>query len=158
MAETYREQFGNYGLIEEIGRGGFAVVYRAENIALKRPVAIKLLFPSLFDRKESVDQFELEAQTLAALRHERIVRVLDMVRDAARLFMVLEYMAGGDLTQWQKAHGRLTFRQIAGVVADVAEALDYAHAQRQIHGDIKPGNILLTEEGRAKLSDFGLLR
>ena len=151
-------QFGRYQIIEEIGRGGFSIVYRAENTALKKTVAIKLLLPALFSDPESIERFIREARTAAGLTHENIVRVLDLDEDQSRLYMALEYLEGGDLRQWVETQGRPNFRQAAALVGDVAAALDYAHGKGIVHGDVKPGNILLTAGGRAKLSDFGVLR
>ena len=151
-------QLGNYRVLEELGRGGFSIVYRAENVLLKKIVALKLMLPALFADPQSIQRFIQEARTVARLNHPHITRVFDLDEDQGRLFMAVEYMAGGDLHQWLKTHGNLGFRQIAGLIADIAEALDYAHNQDVVHGDVKPANILLTEDGVAKLSDFGLLK
>jgi len=151
-------KLGRYQVYEEIGRGGFSVVYRAENPALKKPIAIKLMLPALFQDPQAVEQFIREARSAAALTHDHIVRVYDLEEDQGRLFMALEYLPGGDLHRWLEAHGRLSFRQAAALIGQVAEALDYAHEQGLVHGDVKPGNILLGEDGAAKLTDFGVLR
>ena len=154
---------GRYKIIEEIGRGGFSVVYKAENTALKKTVAVKMMLPALFHDPQSIERFINEARSVAALQHGQITRVLDLDEDEGRLFMALEYLPGGDLQTWMQDHGQPPFRQAAGLLGDIAAALDYAHAQGVVHGDVKPGNILLTDaaEGaapRAKLCDFGILR
>src|SRR5436190_13211140 len=97
MTDQPLGQRGNYTVFEEIGRGAFAIVYRAENISLQKIVAIKLLNPAEFNDPEIAERFLEEARQLAALRHEHIVSVLDLEQDANRLFIVLEYMPGGDL-------------------------------------------------------------
>ncbi|MBL7164683.1 MAG: serine/threonine protein kinase, partial [Anaerolineales bacterium] len=149
---------GRYKILEEIGRGGFSVVYKAENVALKKTVAIKMMLPALFHDPESIERFIHEARTVAGLKHAHITRVVDLDEDEGRLFMALEYLPGGDLHSWIETHGRPSFRQSAGIMYDIAEALDYAHGEGVVHGDVKPGNILLNEAGRAKLTDFGILR
>ena len=149
---------GRYKIIDEIGRGGFSVVYRAENVALKKNVAIKMMLPTLFHDLESIERFISEARTVAGLRHNNIVRVVDLDEDGGRLFMALEYLPGGDIHSWIERQERPAFRQLAGIINDIAEALDYAHGEGIVHGDVKPGNILLSEEGKAKLTDFGILR
>ena len=149
---------GRYKIIEEIGRGGFSIVYRAENVALKKIVAVKMMLPALFHSPENVEQFIKEAHTVAAMQHENIVRVVDLDQDEGRLFMAMEYLPGGDLHAWVKGQGQPAFSKAAQICADIASALDHAHQQGIIHGDVKPGNILLTQDGRAKLTDFGVLR
>ncbi|MCU0484853.1 MAG: bifunctional serine/threonine-protein kinase/formylglycine-generating enzyme family protein [Anaerolineales bacterium] len=151
-------QLGRYQVLEEIGRGGFSIVYRAENTTLKKPVALKLLLPMYFSDPASIQRFIKEARAAAGLNHPRIVRVLDLDEDQGRLFMALEYMPGGDLRRRLQDGSHPSFRQSAAILADIAEALDYAHAQGIVHGDVKPGNILLDAQGRARLGDFGVLR
>ena len=149
---------GKYRVLEEIGRGGFSIVYRAEHPKLNKIVAIKLMLPTLFSDQEAIQRFIKEAHTVAALKHERIIQISDLSEDAGRLFMVMEYLPDGDLHHWLETQARPKFRQAAGLVADVAAALDYAHSQGIVHGDVKPGNILLAEDGSARLADFGVLR
>lgn len=157
MADQNLGMLGKYQVIEEIGRGGFSVVYRAEHPKLKKTVAIKLMIPSLFADPESINRFIQEALTVAALKDEHITQVLDLAEEQGRLFMVMEYMPGGDLHTWLQKNGKLSFRHSVEIINSIAAALDYAHKQGIIHGDVKPGNILMTADGGAKLTDFGLL-
>lgn len=158
MADIDLGYLGKYRVIDEIGRGGFSIVYRAEHPRLKKTVALKLMLPAMFNDPELIQRFIQEARTVAALRHENITQVLDLAEDQGRLFMVMEYLPGGDLRHWLKQNGRCSFHQAARILNEVAAALDYAHSQGIVHGDVKPGNILLAEDGSAKLADFGVLR
>ena len=157
MADQNLGMLGKYQVIEEIGRGGFSVVYRAEHPKLKKTVAIKLMLPSLFADPDTIRHFIEEALTVAALKDEHITQVLDLAEEQGRLFMVMEYMPGGDLHTWLQKNGKLSFRHSVEIISSIAAALDYAHKQGIIHGDVKPGNILMTADGGAKLTDFGLL-
>lgn len=158
MVEQPLGTLGKYQVLEEIGRGGFSVVYRAEHPKLKKIVAVKLMFPSLFNDPDAIERFIREARTVASLKHENITQVLDLAEEGGRLYMVMEYLAGGDLRAWLKKHGSPTFRYSTEVISAIGSALDYAHTQGIIHGDVKPGNILLNAEGTARLADFGVLR
>ncbi|GAP18527.1 serine/threonine-protein kinase, partial [Levilinea saccharolytica] len=156
-------QFSGYRILGEIGRGAAAVVYKAEEISLKKTVAIKLLNPALFGDPASVERFIQEARTVARLRHPGIVPVNDLDEFESRLFMVMEFMPGGDLASWVRDHGLLNLRLIGSLIGEVAEALDYAHSQGIVHGDVKPANVLLSAPldqpgARARLADFGVLR
>lgn len=158
MTDETLGNLGKYRVLEEIGRGGFSIVYRAEHPKLKKVVAIKLMLPALFNDTSTIQRFIQEARAVAALKHDNITQVLDLAEEKGRLFMVMEYLPGGDLHNWVEKHGKPNFRRSVEVISAIASALDYAHSQNLIHGDVKPGNILLTEEGAAKLTDFGVLR
>lgn len=158
MTEESLGMLGKYQVLEEIGRGGFSVVYRAEHPRLKKTVAIKLMLPALFSDPEAIQRFIHEARTVAALKQENITQVLDLAEEQGRLYMVMEYLPGGDLHAWQARRGKLSFRRAVEVLGAIAAALDYAHSQNVVHGDVKPGNILMNLEGSAKLTDFGVLR
>ncbi|MCX6081221.1 MAG: serine/threonine-protein kinase, partial [Chloroflexi bacterium] len=158
MAEMKLDYLGKYRVIDEIGHGRFSIVYRAEHPLLKKMVAVKLMLPTLFNNPELIQRFTHEASAAAAIKHENIAQVIDLVEEKDRLFMVMEYMPAGNLHDFAQKHGRLNFRQIAHIISDIAAALDFAHNQGSVHGDIKPGNILLTDDGNARLTDFGILR
>lgn len=158
MAETPQWVLGRYHIFEEVGRGGFAVVYRATRPPLETQVALKLLDPALFSDPTIRKHFIEEARRVAALAHPRIVRVLDLEEVEGRAFLTMEYQPGGNLHDWLGRNPRPSLRQISAFISDVAEALDFAHGKGQVHGDVKPANILIGADGRAKLGDFGLLR
>lgn len=155
--------FGAYEVMELIGRGGMAEVYRGRHIHLKRTVAIKILAASLAEDADSRQRFEREAQAVATLDHENIVHVYDFGFTNSSCYMVIEYIEGQTLADYLILNGRLTLEQALPILQDVADALDYAHAQQVVHRDVKPSNIMLqmTEARpcpKAFLTDFGVAK
>jgi serine/threonine protein kinase/formylglycine-generating enzyme required for sulfatase activity len=146
-------------LIESLlGRGGMGAVYKGVQAALDRPVAIKLLPSELAGDADFIARFQREARTLARLQHSGIVSVHDFGQTSAgHLYFVMEFVDGTDLQQILKGPG-LKPEQAFELIAQICDALYYAHRQGVIHRDIKPANILLTKDGRAKVADFGLAR
>ena len=157
------EPFKNYRLEELIGRGRFAGVYRAEKLDVLKTVALKILSSEHMSRLDVRDQFREQAKLQAQLSHPRLVRVIDLRDEHGQFFVAMEYMPLGSLQSWINKNGMLTFRQVAIIVADIAEALDYLHGKRLVHGDVRPSNILLSEDPnqesvlRAKLSDLRIV-
>ena len=147
-----------YRLIRPVGTGASAHVYVAEDVTLRRRVAVKLLHPALADDEAFLKRFQAEARVVAALRHANIVRVYDWGEDAGAPYLVMELLEGGSLRSLLDAGHRLTPSQAAVVGADVARGLDYAHRRGLVHRDIKPANLLFDEEGRVCIADFGVAR
>lgn len=160
----------NYEIGDSIGKGRFAEVFRAVKRDLGQEVALKILLPDWYENDMVRGQFMDQAKLIARLRHPRIVEALDLGEENGRLYMAMEYLPLGDLHQWLQSldKKRPVLLQVVTLVEDVAAALDFIHSQKSqgeplVHGDVKPGNILLTEERdspgrlRAKLSDLGLL-
>lgn len=147
--------FGRYQVLRPLGSGGFGNVYLAHDSQLDRQVAIKVLRPgrNLFQNEN--DLAIQEARRLAPLRHPGIVTVHDMGTEVGQVFIVSDYVDGLDLGRWLREH-RPLWQEAVSIVADVADALSYAHAMLIIHRDVKPANILLTAEQRPVLVDFGL--
>jgi formylglycine-generating enzyme required for sulfatase activity/serine/threonine protein kinase len=147
---------GQYHIIEQIGRGGMATVYKAYQPNLDRYVAIKALTPGLVGTKGFIARFEREARAVARLRHRNILTVFDYGRQGDMFYLVMEYVSGGTLM------GRLGWPQdltyAVNIVSQVGDALAHAHRQGMIHRDVKPGNILMAEEDWPLLSDFGLAK
>lgn len=147
---------GGYRIIDYIGKGGMGEVYKATHGVLERAVAIKIL-PRHKSNPDDIANFLREARVLARLDHENLVRAFDAGDDGKkRYYLVTEYVPGADLRKLVRAKGPLGMCQAASIVSQVAKALQHAHDQGLIHRDVKPGNVLVTPEGRAKLSDLGL--
>lgn len=149
---------GQYQILDEIGRGGMAVVYKAWQPTLRRFVAIKVLSAHLVGNQEHLLRFKQEAITAANLSHPNIVTVYDVDQQEGYLFIVMEYIEGRSLDQIILQDGALSLDRALYILRQVAEALDYAHQRHFIHRDIKPANILMTADGRAVLSDFGIAK
>ncbi len=149
---------GRYELVHLVARGGMAEVYRAHDRLLDRPVALKVLFPELSIDRTFVERFRREAQAAANLSHPNIVPVFDWGEDSGTYFIVMEFIDGRALSSILKTAGPLHPDRAAEITADVALALDYAHRHMVIHRDVKPGNVLITDEGQVKVTDFGIAR
>jgi serine/threonine protein kinase len=151
-------RLGKFELLEELGTGSFGNVFRARDTELDRTVAIKILRAGRLASHEDVDRFLREARTAAQLQHRGIVSLHDTGQtDDGTCYLVEEFIPGATLASRLSA-GRFTHRQAAELVAEVADALDYAHQQGVIHRDIKPSNIMLDADGRPHLMDFGLAK
>jgi beta-lactam-binding protein with PASTA domain/tRNA A-37 threonylcarbamoyl transferase component Bud32 len=147
-----------YELNHLIARGGMAEVYRAHDRLLDRPVALKVLFPELSIDRSFVERFRREAQAAANLSDPNIVPVFDWGEDTGTYFIVMEFIDGRPLSAILKTAGPLSADRTADIGAHVAAALGYAHKHGVIHRDVKPGNVLITDEGRVKVTDFGIAR
>ncbi len=156
--------FGHYEVLEKIGRGGMSEVYKGRHTRLDRVVAIKILPASMATEADFRDRFEREARAVAALRHPNIVQVYDFGDIAGTYYMVMEYIAGKDLSSTIHEQGRLPLEQVVGILAGVSSALDYAHSLGIVHRDVKPSNVLLQATGQAPifftpiLTDFGIAK
>ncbi len=147
-----------YRLTRPLGVGASAHVYVAEDISLRRRVAIKVLHPALAADEAFGRRFRAEAQIVAALRHPNILRVYDWGHDDGAPYLVMELLEGGSLRALLDRGQLLSPAQAAAVGADVARALDYAHRRGLVHRDIKPANLIFDEEARINVADFGLAR
>ncbi|MCS7238293.1 MAG: serine/threonine protein kinase [Thermoguttaceae bacterium] len=145
---------GPYRVVDGLGRGGTGHIFKGVHEFLGREVAIKVL-PRDRASPERVERFLQEIRTLAALDHPNLVRALDAGRDGGVYYLVLEYVPGLDLRRYVQASGPLPETEAATIIAQVALGLEYAHRRGLIHRDVKPGNVLVSPEGRAKLSDLG---
>jgi eukaryotic-like serine/threonine-protein kinase len=149
---------GRFRIERLLGRGGMSSVWQAYDEELGRPVAIKLLHTQRLESAESVDRFEREARTLALLAHPGIVTVIDRGETDGRPFIVCELVDGRDLHERISLEGRLPITEALAIAVQVAGALAYAHERGVVHRDVKPHNVLLTADGHAKLTDFGIAR
>ena len=146
-----------YELQEQIGVGGFGAVYRAYQSAVGREVAVKVILPELANNSEFVRRFEIEAQTIARLEHMHIAPLHDYWRDPDGAYLVMRYFRGGSLAGALRS-GPYDLQAAALLLDQVTSALTVAHRNNVIHRDLKPGNILLDEDGNAYLSDFGIAK
>jgi eukaryotic-like serine/threonine-protein kinase len=147
---------GRYEVTHLIARGGMAQVYRALDTRLGRHVALKVLFPELSVDRTFVERFRREAQAAANLSHPNIVAVYDWGEDEGTYFIAMELITGTSLATELRAEKTLPATRAATIAAQVASALTYAHRHGVVHRDIKPGNVLLTDEGQVKVTDFGI--
>jgi serine/threonine-protein kinase len=149
---------GRYRLVAPIGTGASAHVFLADDVTLKRRVAVKVLHAALAEDESFLRRFRAEAQSAAALNHPNIMRVYDWGEDSDGPYLVLEYLAGGSLRDMLDAGHRLSPSQATLIGLETARALDHAHRRGFVHRDIKPANLLFDEEGRVCIADFGLAR
>jgi len=147
-----------YRLTRPLGTGASAHVYVAEDVTLRRRVAVKVLHPALADDEAFLRRFQAEARVVAALRHPNIVRVYDWGNDSGSPFLVMELLEGGSLRGLLDRGQRLSPAQAVRIGSDAARALDYAHRRGLVHRDIKPANLLFDEDGQVSVADFGLAR
>ena len=149
---------GRYELIEKIGEGGMAVVYKGKDRLLNRYVAIKILRPEYTKDEQFIESFRRESQAAAGLSHPNIVGVYDVGKEGNIHFIVMELIDGKTLSEVIKEKGRLEYKEAINITLQVASALSLAHKNQIIHRDIKPHNILITSTGVAKLADFGIAK
>ena len=158
MAEIGSVLGGRYRLVELLGQGGMATIFRAHDTQLGRDVAVKLLRPEYGRDPDFIARFRMEAQAVASLNSPNIVAVHDFGMDPAGPFIVMDFVDGEDLATFLRRTGPLPPAQSARIAAEVGRALAAAHARGIIHRDIKPGNILLAHDGRVQVTDFGIAR
>ena len=149
---------GNYVVLDEIGAGGMGVVFRAEHRRMKRMVAVKLLPQSLTNSSTAISRFHREVEAAAKLTHPNIVAAYDADEAAGAHFLVMEYVAGTDLSRLVRTRGVVSVATAVDLIAQVSRGLDHAHRRGVVHRDIKPGNLLLDEHGVVKILDMGLAR
>ncbi|MBW2281554.1 MAG: protein kinase [Deltaproteobacteria bacterium] len=152
------EAAGRYEILEQVGRGGMAVVFKARDRRLGRVVALKKLPENLRDHPQVVELFVREARAVAALNHRNIVTIFDADREDDTYFITMELLEGCSVSQLRRQHGRLNVRDASMLCRQVCSGLAYAHERRIIHRDIKPGNLFLTRDRIVKIMDFGLAK
>jgi serine/threonine protein kinase len=162
MPNLVESTIGKYRILELLGRGGMAEVYKAHHPGLDRFVTIKIMHRHLADESGFLERFDREAKAVAALRHPHIVQIYDYEASEAANYMVMEFIDGGTLQDRISAQSKegsyLPIQNILPILRQVADALDYAHEHGILHRDIKPSNILLNVSGNAFLTDFGIAR
>jgi ABC-type branched-subunit amino acid transport system substrate-binding protein/predicted Ser/Thr protein kinase len=151
-------EFGDYRITELLGRGGMGVVYRATDLQLERPVALKLIAPELAEDPRFRKRFLRESKTAASLDHGNVIPVYEAGEQDGRLFLAMRYVEGSDLRALLAGQGTLPAEQALSILGRVADALDAAHAKGLVHRDVKPANVLLDERGHPYLTDFGMAK
>jgi serine/threonine-protein kinase len=153
---------GRYHIQELLGHGGMSSVYKATDPNLRRTVAIKIIHPHLSSDPDFLGRFEDEAAMIAQLRHENIIQVFDFNHEGDVYYMVLEYLPGETLSDRLKRlneqNQKMDPAEVVKDIAEVGDAVQYAHDKGLIHRDIKPANIMLDVYGKAVLMDFGIAR
>lgn len=147
-----------YLLLEKIGGGGMAVVYKAKCTLLNRFVAVKVLRTEFTNDDEFVKRFKIEAQAVASLSHPNVVSIYDVGHQDDIHYIVMEYVDGMTLKDYLNKHGALNWNDAVKITIQICSAIEHAHKNNIVHRDIKPHNILLTKEGIAKVTDFGIAR
>lgn len=159
MTEIIGKVLGDrYKVVEKIGEGGMAIVYKAKCSLLNRYVAIKVLRKEFINDEEFIEKFKREAQAAASLSHANIVNVYDVGMEDDIYYIVMEYIDGKTLKDIIDEKGKLDTKETLDISMKVVDALIHAHANKVIHRDIKPHNIMVTSEGRVKVTDFGIAR
>src|SRR3954454_5039521 len=155
------QEIGGYRIDDVAGRGGMGVVYKATQLALDRTVALKLIAPEVADDEDFRERFKRESRIAASIEHPNVIPVHEAGEVEGRLYIVMRYVDGTDLRELVAREGPLAPERAARIVAQVAEALDAAHARGLVHRDIKPANVLIARRGETDhvyLTDFGLTK
>jgi eukaryotic-like serine/threonine-protein kinase len=149
---------GRYRLEAKLGSGGMSTVYLARDQTLDRQVAVKVMHREMSEQADQLARFRQEARAVAKLSHPNVVSVIDAGEDGGHPYIVFEYVAGETLKQRVSRDGALAPQEAIAYAIEIARGLSMAHARKMVHRDIKPQNILIDAEGRAKLTDFGISR
>jgi len=159
MSNLIGQSLGRYHILEQLGEGGMATVYKARDLNLEREVAVKVIRTDIFGSailERMLKRFQREGRALGKLTHPNVVPILDFGEYNGAPYLVMPYLPGGTLKQRLK--GQTPYREALQILIPIAQALVHAHGQGIIHRDIKPSNILITRTGEPMLSDFGIAR
>ena len=157
MSDLIGKSVGSYRILEQVGVGGMATIYKAYQPSMDRYVAIKVLPHYLATDEQFLHRFQREARAIAKLEHPHILPVFDYGEEDGITYIAMRYVEAGTLKELM-AQKQISLGEISRIIAQVSSALDYAHRQGIIHRDVKPGNILIDNQGNTYLTDFGLAR
>jgi len=149
---------GPYNIVEELGKGGMGVVYKAVHTTLEQQVAIKALSSELASNPSSRERFVKEAKIQAKFSHPNVVNIFNYIDDGKDVFIVMEYVNGQTLDQKLKNEGTISEDEAITISIPVLEALEFMHSNGVVHRDIKPSNIMITNTGLVKVTDFGIAK
>mgnify|MGYP000350311834 CR=1 FL=1 len=147
-----------YEIIERVGAGGMSDVYRATDHILERDVAVKVLKSEFAEDAGIVSKFRAEAQSAAGLEHPNIVNIYDVGSEDGMYYIVMEYVEGITLKTYIEKKGHLNYKEVISIAIQVGRGIEAAHNKGIIHRDIKPQNIIISHEGKVKVTDFGIAR
>ncbi|MGB5658410.1 MAG: serine/threonine-protein kinase, partial [Thermoanaerobaculia bacterium] len=151
------ETLSHYRILDKLGKGGMGEVFLAEDTTLKRKVALKVLPPELATSQERLERFQREAESLASLNHPNIVTIHTVEEDGGVRFLTMEWVDGQTLAELV-GKGGIPLERIFEIATPLADALAVAHSKGVVHRDLKPGNVMVTDDGRVKVLDFGLAK
>lgn len=157
LIEAHEGRLGQYELLEELGRGGMGVVFRARHTRLEKIVALKILHGSRLENSEMVERFQYEMKAVGKLDHPSIVHATDAGQVDGTYYLAMEFVPGANLSRIVREGTSFPPRRAAEAIRDVARGLHHAHRRGLVHRDVKPSNILLDNRGRARITDFGLV-
>ena len=152
------EQFGNFLVKAEIGKGGMGTIYHAVDTMLNREVALKVIHPELTANAQLMERFKIEAMTQAQMNHSNVVIVFSFNKIQDEFVIAMEYVDGKSLKEILREQRILSLKQAIHYFKQILEGLDYAHSRKTIHRDIKPANIMITKDNQVKISDFGIAK
>jgi serine/threonine protein kinase/Tfp pilus assembly protein PilF len=149
---------GRYQIIEELGRGGMGKVYKAHDTEIKEKVALKLIKPEISVDKKTIERFQNELKFARKISHRNVCRMYDLNKEAGSYYITMEFVSGEDLKRFIRRSGRLTISKGLEIAKQICEGLDEAHRLGVVHRDLKPGNIMIDNDGNARIMDFGIAR
>lgn len=158
MADLVGQTLGKYQILERLGRGGMATVYRAYQLGMDRIVAVKVMHPQYTDDPSFVERFKREARAVGGLRHPNIVQVIDFDVQDGEYYMVMEYIETESLKERLQKRGALPVGEALSIARKLADALAYAHMHGMLHRDVKPANVLMGKDNEPILTDFGIAK
>jgi serine/threonine protein kinase/Tfp pilus assembly protein PilF len=149
---------GRYQIIEELGRGGMGKVYKALDTEIREKIALKLIKPEIAVDKKTIERFQNELKFARKISHRNVCRMYDLNKDAGAYYITMEFVSGEDLKRFIRRSGRLTISKGIDIAKQICEGLDEAHRLGVVHRDLKPGNIMIDDDGNARIMDFGIAR